>query len=410
MNIPSFPELLAPAGNLEKLKVAVLYGANAVYLAGPQFSLRAGTDNFSDEELENGIAFAHEHGVKVYVTLNAFLHDHELLKLPEYVRLLDTHKVDAVIVSDLGVIASVRQHSNLPIHLSTQASCLNQYSARLWKNLGVTRIVLGREVSIEQARAIRKKAGIEVEMFIHGAMCMAYSGNCTISNYTLARDSNRGGCAQSCRFDYSIWETANQREQGLPPQHKNVNFMSAKDLRGLEHLPRFINAQITSLKIEGRMKSNLYVATTVHAYANALQFCQTAPSVTPQTLFHFSQELEKMPHRLYTAASLLKPAGAESIFQEHERSGEHHLAYEFVGTIVEVQSPKYVTLLVQNTFNNQGILEVLTFDGETIMLPTHQMKDVNHQLIPTARPNRLVLLPFVEQIQPLNLARKPVLH
>ena len=202
------PELLAPAGNLEKLKIAVLYGADAVYLAGPQFSLRAGTDNFSDVELAEGVRFAHDHRVKVYVTLNAFLHDEELAQLPDYIKFLDTCNVDAVIVSDLGVIATVQQYAPLPLHLSTQASCLNQYAAQLWKNLGVQRIVLGREVSINQAQAIRQAAGIEVEMFVHGAMCMAYSGNCTISNYTQARDSNRGGCVHSCRFPYSIWENS----------------------------------------------------------------------------------------------------------------------------------------------------------------------------------------------------------
>ncbi len=405
-----FPELLAPAGNLEKLKVAVLYGADAVYLAGPQFSLRAGTDNFSDVELERGIAFAHEHGTKVYATLNAFLHDHELLKLPEYIRFLEARQVDAVIVSDLGVISVVREHSRLPIHLSTQASCLNQYSAQLWKNLGVRRIVLGREVSLEQARFIRENATIEVEMFIHGAMCMAYSGNCTISNYTLARDSNRGGCAQSCRFDYSVWKSAHQREAGLSPQHENINFMSSKDLRGVEQLPRFIDAQITSLKIEGRMKSNLYVATTVQVYAQALRLCQTSSSLRSEALTRFSKELEKIPHRQYTEASLIKPAGPESIYSVHDRSGEHNSAYELAGTIVEVHPQKYITLLVQNPFNCDSILEILTFDGKTITLPANEMKDLKHRPLSTARSNRLVILPFVEKIQPLNLARKSILH
>ena len=185
-------ELLAPAGNLNKLKIAVLYGADAVYLAGPKYGLRGASDNFSDTELCEGIQFAHQNNCKTYVTLNAFLHDKELEELPDYVSFLEQSKVDAVIVSDLGVMTVVQQHSKLSIHLSTQASCLNLHAAKAWKRLGAKRLVLGREVSLEEAGKIRKASGIEVELFVHGAMCTAYSGNCTISNYSSGRDSNRG--------------------------------------------------------------------------------------------------------------------------------------------------------------------------------------------------------------------------
>ena len=196
-------ELLAPAGNLNKLKIAVLYGADAVYLAGPKYGLRGASDTFSDTELLDGIQFAHLNNCKIYVTLNAFLHHKELEELPKYVSFLEQSKVDAVIVSDLGVMTVVQQHSKLPVHLSTQASCINIHAAKAWKRLGAKRLVLGREVSLEEAGMIRKASGIEVELFVHGAMCTAYSGNCTISNYTSGRDSNRGGCVQSCRFYYS---------------------------------------------------------------------------------------------------------------------------------------------------------------------------------------------------------------
>ncbi|MBF0288699.1 MAG: U32 family peptidase [SAR324 cluster bacterium] len=400
--------MLAPAGNLEKLKIAILYGADAVYVAGPQFSLRAGTDNFSNVELQAGVAFAHEHDAKVYVTLNAFLHDAELEKLPDYVEFLDSAGVDAVIASDPGVIHLIQEHSSLPIHLSTQASCLNQFAAKLWKNLGVRRVVLGREVSIEQAGLIRKNAGIEVELFIHGSMCMSYSGNCTISNYTAARDSNRGGCVQSCRFSYSIWERSKQREEGMPPLHADVSFMSSKDLRGLELIPHFVEAQITSLKIEGRMKSNLYVATTVLAYSKALECFKKGRDVSEQKLWELSQELEKISHRQYTDASLLTPAGPDSIYAYSDRTGKHNSSYEIAGTVLEVFPEEYITLLVQNPFNRQNFLEVLTFDGQMIVLPAKEMKDVHHQPISAAQPNRIVLLPCVDNIRPLNLARKPI--
>lgn len=405
---PIFPELLAPAGNLEKLKIAVLYGANAIYLAGPQFGLRAGTDNFSDVELAEGTRFAHTRQAKVYVTLNAFLHDRELTQLPKYVKFLESCQVDAVIVSDLGVIATVQQHAKIPIHLSTQASCLNQYSAMLWKNMGVKRIVLGREVTIEQARKIREKVGIEVEMFVHGAMCMAYSGNCTISNYTLARDSNRGGCAHSCRFSYSIWHHRDHRKSGAPPLREEVNLMSSRDLRGMAHLPQFVDAQISSLKIEGRMKSNLYVATTVGTYAKALQLCRSGTQPPAGALPQLSQELEKIPNRQYTEGSLMQPAGIESIYKDRTQNGKHNSLYELAGTILEVQPPDYMTLLVQNPFNQQSVLEILTFEGTTLSLPVYEMKNIQHKGIAQAHSNTLVILPFIETVQPLNLARKPI--
>jgi putative protease len=235
------PELLSPAGSLEKLKVAVLYGANAVYLGGQKFGLRQASDNFTTEELIEGVEFAHSRGSLVYVVLNSFLHDKDLSELPEFLSLLSELKVDAVIVSDLGVIETVKKHSNLVIHLSTQASCLNTEAAKLWKSMGVQRIVLGREVTIKEACEIKKATGLEIEMFVHGSMCMAYSGNCVISNYTQGRDSNRGGCAHSCRFEYSI-EFDKQNNEAM-----KAYFMSSKDLEGIRLLPEFIAAGIDSL-------------------------------------------------------------------------------------------------------------------------------------------------------------------
>ena len=407
MKPQAIPELLAPAGNLEKLKIAVLYGADAVYLAGPYFGLRAGTDNFSDEDMEEGVAFAHQRGVKVYVTLNSFPHDEELLDLPDYVKFLESCGVDAVIVSDAGMLSVAQRHSNLAIHLSTQASCLNSQAAVLWKNLGVKRIVLGRELSIDQARVIRERAGIEVEMFIHGSMCTAYSGNCTISNYTLGRDSNRGGCAQSCRFSYSIRENKKERERGRDPSFEKTTFMSSKDLQGLALLPRFVEAGVCSLKIEGRMKSNLYVATTVRTYAAALRKYRERPGAMVVDLPPLSAELEKVPHRPYTQGSLTQPAGADSIYNDNEGLGKNNARYEMAGTLVEVKS-RYMTLLAQNPFCNQDVLEILSFDGSTIPLPAGDLKNIRHQPIPHCQASSLVVLPTTGNAQPLNLVRKSV--
>ncbi|MGK5092882.1 U32 family peptidase C-terminal domain-containing protein [Deltaproteobacteria bacterium TL4] len=394
------PELLAPAGNLEKLKIAVLYGANAVYVAGYSFSLRGAADNFSNEELHEGIAFAHAHGAKVYVTLNAFLYDDDLKDLPAYVLFLEQCHTDAVIVSDVGVIDVVQSHSNLPVHLSTQASCLNQYAAQLWKNLGVRRLVLGREVSIQQARAIKQHVDLEIEMFVHGAMCMAYAGNCTISNYTAGRDSNRGGCVQSCRFAYGL-----QKE--LPPITSDaelISFMSSKDLRGLNLIPQFIEAEIDSLKIEGRMKSNLYVATTVSTYSQALQASRSlSKEALSSKLDELSRELEKIKYRGYTEASLQHPASTDSIYLGDRQGVETQ--YDIAGTVLEVHPEDFITLLTQNPFSSQSTVEILGLQGEIIALPVTSMRNLKHEPITHAPQNSVVLIPYVESVEPLTLAR-----
>ena len=399
------PELLAPAGNLERLKVAVLYGATAVYVAGQKFGLRGGSDNFSDTELRESVAFAHQQGTKVYTVLNAFPHDSDLVNLPEYIRFLASIEIDALIVSDLGTISIIRQISSIPIHLSTQASCLNIYSARAWKKQGVRRLILAREVSLAEAGWIRQQAQMEVELFIHGSMCMAYSGNCVISNYTAGRDSNRGGCVQSCRFEYQ-WSHGNNLQSAEMTSTRKASLLSSRDLRGLELLPALIENQIDSIKIEGRMKSNLYVATTVSTYAKALEICQKPlSSSTLLELEQLSQELRKIPHRNYTSASLQVPAGASSIYYG-ERSGIQE--YEIAGTILEVKSEKYLILWVQNPFTYEDTLEFLTFQGDCIAIPVKEMKDIQRKTISCAKPNSLIQLPYDSRIQEFNLARRRI--
>ena len=385
-------ELLAPAGNLDKLKTAVVYGANAVYLAGQKFSLRGASDNFSDTELVEGVLFARKNNCKTYVTLNAFLHDQELKELPEYVSFLEKCGVDAVIVSDLGVMTVVQQNSKLPLHLSTQASCLNVNSAKLWKSLGAKRLVLGREVSLEEAGIIRKEVGIEVELFIHGSMCMAYSGNCTISNYTAGRDSNRGGCVQSCRFSYSAI-TDDFESADVSQEHLSSSLMSSKDLRGMDLLPEFIKIGVYSIKVEGRMKSSLYAATTTSAYARALKWCNsTSQQEWQEKLKELSGILEKIPHRGYTEGSLKNPADAESIYLGERNS--RNSSYEIAGTVMEVVDGKSFTLLTQNSFESGRTLEVLTFEGKVIEVCTDEMQDISRFPVIKAKPSRLLRFPY----------------
>jgi len=429
-------ELLAPAGNLNKLKIAVLYGADAVYLAGPKYSLRSASDNFSDTELCEGIEFAHQNNCKTYVTLNSFLHDKELEELPEYVSFLEQSKVDAVIVSDLGVMTVVQQHSKLPIHLSTQASCLNIHAAKAWKRLGAKRLVLGREVSLEEAGKIRKASGIEVELFVHGAMCSAYSGNCTISNYTSGRDSNRGGCVQSCRFYYSEVQYSNFKKNinsenyaesdladlGNKKFNENIlenryaSLLSSKDLRGMRLLPKYIENGVDCIKVEGRMKSALYAATTTTAYSQALKWCSsTSRERWNDKLTELSAILEKIPHRGYTEASLEKKAGLNSIYRGERNGGIS--GYEIAGIVMEVQKGKSFIMQTQNTFDQNNTLEVLAFDGNVIEVPTQQMRSLNNTPVERSKPSHLLRFSWpkspetpyseinISSIEPLNVVR-----
>ncbi len=397
-NMNSFiPEILAPAGSLDKLKVAVMYGANAVYVGGQKFGLRTAAENFTLDELRDGVEFAHSRGVKVYVVLNSFLHDRDLIDLPDFVRFLSDISVDAVIVSDLGVIEVVKENSQIPIHLSTQASSLNSESAKLWKKMGVTRIVLGREVSIKDAGAIKREAGLEIEMFIHGSMCMAYSGNCVISNFTQGRDSNRGGCAHSCRFEYSL-----EFEQG-DFEKKKAYFMSSKDLEGLRLLPDFIDHKIDSLKIEGRMKSPLYAGTMSKIYSEALEFYKEKGHFISDDLLLWENELKKVSHRDYTTASLVDKAGADSIFNEREHSSDND--WMMVGSVLEVSTSMGIIIEVRNAFNLGDELEILPFRGEPIKLKVLEMMDLMKRPVQRTKPTTIVCLPFDARVAPQYLIR-----
>ena len=397
MKATNLPEILAPAGSLEKLKVAVLYGANAVYAGGQKFGLRTAADNFTLDELREGVAFAHARNSQVYVVLNSFLHDKDLAELPDFVRFLEEIKADAVIVSDLGVVRTVRAHSAIPVHVSTQASTLNVEAAKFWKSMGATRIVLGREVSIADAGKIKREAGIEIEMFIHGSMCMAYSGNCVISNFTQGRDSNRGGCAHSCRFEYSL-EDLNTKEK------KSAFFMSSKDLQGLRLLKDFIDAGIDSLKIEGRMKSHLYAGTMSKVYSEALRFYEEHGDFLSDDLIRWEKELSKVSHRAYTEASLSAPAGADSIFNEREDHNKNE--WKMVGTVINANPESGTVIEVRNAFNQGDELEVIPFRGEPIIVRATEIMDLNRKPLSRTKPTTIVRLPFIPGIGASQLVRQ----
>ena len=392
------PELLAPAGSLEKLKVAVLYGADAVFFSGQRYSLRARADNFTLDEIAEGVAFAKRHGVKTYITLNAFLHDEDLEGLGDFCQFLDEQGVTAVIVSDLGVIDVIQKSSKLNVHLSTQASCLNSSSASFWKRQGVERIVLGREVSIREAQQIKNESGLEMEMFIHGAMCMAYSGNCVISNYTAGRDSNRGGCIQSCRFQY-------QQSNASSGCASESFFMSSKDMSGLQHIPEFCEAGIDSLKIEGRMKSLFYVASLCRAYRQALDIYTSGGDYTT-ALPGLEAEIQSIPHRDYFDASFSKPAGMLSVFQDRQgtvRSGTH----QFTGVVLE-KSDRFAAIRLYAPMQENQRIEIVPFKGDPIPVHATQVYDLAGRRLESPRQDCVVCVPLDEQlahVEALNIVR-----
>ena len=269
------PELLAPAGNMEKGKMALLYGADAIYLGGKAFGLRAFANNFSMEEIAEITAFAHDLGKKVYVTVNIFAHNEDVNKLPAYLQDLEMAGVDALLISDLGVWSvAKRVVPNLPLHVSTQANTTNFETVNAWHALGAERVVLARELSLTEIAEIGEKTTVELETFVHGAMCISYSGRCLLSAFLTGRDGNRGACAQACRWDYTIMEKNRPGEQfDIQEDERGTYIMNSKDLCLIDYLPELMRTGVCSLKIEGRMKSVHYVATVVSTYRKAIDSC-----------------------------------------------------------------------------------------------------------------------------------------
>ncbi len=299
------PELLSPAGNLEKLKSAVLYGADAVYLAGKRFGMRAAADNFTDDEMIEGITHAHERGVKVYVTLNVMPRTNEYEALRKYIRFLADAGADAVIVSDIGVMELVRETApELELHISTQASAVSAQAVRAWSRFGASRVVLARELTLDEVAKIHREVpDVELECFIHGSMCVAYSGRCLLSQYYVGRDANRGACAQPCRWEYKTdfgFHELKRPDQVLTAEeHPEGTFvMSSKDLCMIEHIPELIESGIASFKIEGRMKSAYYTAAVTNAYRLAIDAYLRDPAGYTYDPAYL-RELECVSHREY---------------------------------------------------------------------------------------------------------------
>lgn len=345
------PELLMPAGNLEKLKIAVRYGADAVYIGGREFGLRSNADNFSIEEMEEGVNFANQFGAKVYVTTNIYAHNENMDGLEEYLQELERVGISAVIAADPYIIETARKVApKLEVHLSTQQSLANYKAVEYWKKQGLERVVLAREVSYEELLEIKRNVDIEIETFVHGAMCISYSGRCTLSNHMTARDSNRGGCCQSCRWDYELYEYDDAHKQALFDEEDAPFAMSPKDLNLIQYIPQLVEAGVDSLKVEGRMKSIHYVATVASVYRKVIDaYCENPDEFELKQVW--LDELKKCANRDTAPAFFFnEPGYKEQMFREHSQRTTH----DFAGIVLHYEPETQLVTLQQRNYFKPG--------------------------------------------------------
>lgn len=348
-------ELLAPAGNMEKLKTAFHFGADAVYLAGKKFGLRAYADNFDDQQIAEAAQYAHSLGKKVYVTLNVFPKDDDFAQLPAYLSVLEQAQVDAVLVSDLGAFDFVRTNSNLPIHVSTQANTLNSHAVKMWQRLGAERVVLARELSLNEIAQIHQSCpDVQLEAFVHGAMCISYSGRCLMSNYLVNRDSNRGECVQACRWKWEVREVSRQDALPVEEDDRGTYVFNSKDMNVLAYLPQILRAGVCSLKIEGRMKSAFYVGTVVNAYRRALDAI-AEDTFDDQLVVTLNAELNKASHREYTTGFYFDENETRQYYADSRAVEE----YKFIAVVRQVSDGQMV-VEQRNKFSVGDTLETLS--------------------------------------------------
>lgn len=396
------PEILAPAGNMEKALVAMEYGADALYLAGKAFGMRAKAGNFSMEELQEVLAIAHGRGVKIYVTVNVFAHNNEIDMLPEYLTKLEELKVDGIIVADVGVFALAKQYApSIPVHLSTQANTVNYQAAKVWEELGFSRLVMARELTREEIAKVCQETNVEIEVFVHGAMCVAYSGRCLLSNVLTGRDANRGECAQSCRWRYAVMEETRPGEyMPIEEDDGGTHIFNSKDLRLIEYIPDLVKIGVDSLKIEGRMKSSYYVATVVRAYRQALDLYTADPEnyVLPQELL---DELDKVSHRPYWSGFFV-PSDAGI----HRPTGSYIREYDVVGVVESYDEEKGEAIVgVRNRLLVGEEVEVMQPRGPIVSHTITQMIRLEpEEELNEAHANFTVRIPM-EAVQPYSMLR-----
>ncbi|TMW73942.1 peptidase U32 family protein [Alteribacter natronophilus] len=403
------PELLAPAGNLEKLKIAVHYGADAVFIGGRDFGLRSNAGNFSIDQMEEGVNFAKKYGACIYVTTNIFAHNENMDGLEEYLQELQRVGIKGIIVADPLIIETCKRAApKLEIHLSTQQSLTNWQAVKFWKEEGLERVVLAREVGLQEMLEMKKNVDIEIETFIHGAMCIAYSGRCVLSNHMTARDSNRGGCCQSCRWDYHLYEgsEASSRENALFGEDDSPFAMSPKDLNLIESIPKLVEAGIDSLKIEGRMKSIHYVATVVSVYRKVIDaYCADPDNFKIKQ--EWLTELAKCANRPAAPAFFENvPGYKEQLFENHS----HQASHDFSGLVLDYdRETKMVTLQQRNFFRPGDTVEFFGPEIDNFSQKVDKVWDEKGRELDAARhPLQIVRFKVDRHLYPDNMMRKGV--
>ena len=394
MNSKRKVELLAPAGNLERLQIAFQYGADAVYLGGQDYSMRANAKNFSLDDIKEACSIAHNLGKKVYVTVNIVFHNEDFIGLVEYLKSLENYGVDAIIVSDMSIIDIVKDNNiNIPIHISTQMSNANYESIMYLKNEGVERVVLARESSKENIKEIIDKTGVEIECFLHGAMCSSYSGRCVLSNYFTGRDANRGGCAQICRWCFDI--------EGIEDDTKFT--MSCKDLSLIKQLKEMIDIGITSLKVEGRMRSNYYIATVISTYREAIDNYYNN-NLDEEKIEYYSKVLNRVANRESTSQFFDKFPGVD---EQYFLGRQEVSNQDFLGIVLDYnKETKEVTLEQRNYFKPGDIVEIFGPNIKTFEFVVPSIYDEEGNSLEVARhPRQIIKFKIDTQVFKDNIMR-----
>ena len=384
-------ELLAPAGDLEKLKFALHYGADAVYVGGQNFSLRANAKNFSLQDLEEALLFAHERGKKVYVTVNIVFHDEDITGLKEYLQKLADIHVDAVIVSDIAVMKLIKDENiSLEIHVSTQASILNPYAALFYKNLGATRVVLAREASKEDIKEIKLMTNLDLECFIHGAMCTSFSGRCVMSNVVTNRDANRGGCAQICRWTFKTDE-------------EPIFSMTSKDLNMISNIESMINRGVNSFKVEGRMRGIYYIATVIHTYRKLID--QIKNNTLDEREVRYALDILNRSANRDSSPQFYDglPTEKEQYFLGRQEISNQ----DFLGLVLDYDEEEKMVLLEQRNYFKKGdIVEFFGPETETFTYTVHTiLNDKDEEIEVANHPNMLVKLPVDKPLHKWDMMR-----
>lgn len=397
------PELLAPAGDMERLKMAVLYGADAVYLAGTTFGMRAFAGNFTPEELREAVKFAHGHGVRVHCTINTMPRNHEIVKLPEHLEMLNDAGVDAIIVADLGAFTMAGKYApNCQRHISTQASICNYETARAWYDLGASRVILAREVGLEDIREIRAKTPkeLEIEAFVHGAMCVSYSGRCLLSNYMTGRDSSRGACAQPCRYRYALMEEKRPGEYFPIEEDEHGSYiLNSRDMCMIDHLEDLCDAGLDSLKIEGRAKSAYYAAIVTGAYRHCLDAAIAGEPVDPV----WRNEVDHVSHRPYATGFYYGEPG-----QYYENS-RYIREWQVIALVTDCDENGNAVLSLRNKFRTGDAVELVGPDLRPFKMTVPVMEDENGQMLEEPKtPQMKFRMKLPCQVPPFTLVRHAV--